>query len=464
MSKELPASVAELKRLLEAGEVSSAEVTSFFLGRIKERDGGLNAFLQTVESPAQTGQGQLAGIPYATKDNILVEGMRATAGSKMLADYVAPYDATVTRKMREAGALLLGKTNMDEFAMGSSTESSAFGPTKNPHDTARVPGGSSGGSAVAVAEGMVPFALGSDTGGSIRQPASFCGVVGYKPSYGAVSRHGLIAMASSLDQIGTFTRSVEDAQIVAPHLIGPDVFDATATGVEWSPLQEDRNKVRVGIVREHFGEGLHAGVRERVEKVIAAYKDMGVSVQEVELPHAPYALAAYYILMPSEVSSNMARFDGIRYGFAKEAESVLDAYLTRRREGLGREVQRRIMLGTYTLSSGYYDAYYLKAQKVRSLIAADYEKAFEQVDVILGPTTPNPAFKLGEKTNNPLQMYLEDIYTVGINLAGVPAVSMPAGTVNEEGSELPVGVQLVAPRGADARLLQIASWYEQSGQ
>lgn len=464
-------SIGEIQAALRSGQASAVEVAQEFLARIDQKNNDLNAFVQVdaerVLARAQevdaAGEGHLRGIPYAVKDNMLVEGYRATAGSKMLADYVAPYTATAVKKMDDAGGVVLGVTNMDEFAMGSSTETSAYGPTKNSHDTTRVPGGSSGGSAVAVASGMAPFALGSDTGGSIRQPAALCGVVGYKPTYGAVSRHGLIAMASSLDQIGTFTRTVSDAQIVAPLLAGRDPMDATSEGLSWTPSSRMPKTVRVGIVKEHFGEGLHAGVRERVESVIASYRDMGATIEEVELPHSKYALAAYYILMPSEVSSNLARFDGIRYGLDTEAENVMEEYMARRHEGFGREVQRRVMLGTYTLSSGYYDAYYLKAQKVRALIADDYRRAFENVDVILGPTAPTPAFRIGEKTSDPLQMYLEDIYTVGVNLAGLPAISMPAGTVEVEGSALPVGVQLVAPQKQDASLLEIASWYESDG-
>lgn len=468
MDKNIPTGVAEIQKALAAKEVSALEVAQEFLSRIASRNPDLNAFVQVEEDRVLArakevdalGEGHLRGIPYAVKDNMLVEGMGATAGSKMLAGYKAPYTATAVEKMDATGAVLLGVTNMDEFAMGSSTETSAYGPTKNPHDTSRVPGGSSGGSAVAVAAGMVPFALGSDTGGSIRQPAALCGVVGYKPTYGAVSRHGLIAMASSLDQIGTFTASVADAQIVAPLLMGKDPMDATSEEMPWTPSERTPNTIRIGVVKEHFGEGLNAGVKERIEEVIATYKKMGATIEEVELPHSRYGLAAYYILMPSEVSSNLARFDGIRYGLAMEAESVAAEYLARRHEGFGREVQRRIMLGTYALSSGYYDAYYLKAQRVRALIAADYRKAFERVDVILGPTAPNPAFTIGEKTSDPLQMYLEDIYTVGVNLAGLPALSMPAGTVEVGGSNLPVGVQLVAPQKHDAALLEIASWYE----
>ncbi|MEX0916785.1 MAG: Asp-tRNA(Asn)/Glu-tRNA(Gln) amidotransferase subunit GatA [Candidatus Spechtbacterales bacterium] len=468
MDKRQLQSVADIQKALSEKEVSAVEVAQDFLSRIKEKNGELNAFVQVEEDRVlarakeidEAGEGHLFGIPYAVKDNMLVEGYRATAGSKMLADYTAPYTATAVKKINDAGGVVLGVTNMDEFAMGSSTETSAYGPTKNPHDTTRVPGGSSGGSAVAVASGMAPFALGSDTGGSIRQPAALCGVVGYKPTYGAVSRHGLIAMASSLDQIGTFTRTVADAQIVAPFLIGKDPMDATSEGLLWNPSDKTPEKIRIGVVKEHFGEGIHNGVRERVEAVIASYEKMGATIEEVELPHSRYGLAAYYILMPSEVSSNLARFDGIRYGLATEGESMAEEYLIRRHGGFGPEVQRRIMLGTYALSSGYYDAYYLKAQKVRALIAEDYRKAFEKVDVILGPTAPNPAFRLGEKTSDPLQMYLEDIYTVGINLAGLPALSMPAGTIEVEGSNLPVGVQLVAPQKRDAELLEIASWYE----
>ena len=404
--------------------------------------------------------GHLTGVPYAAKDNILVQGSLTRAGSQMLENYKAPYNATVVQKLNKQNAVRLGTTNMDEFAMGSSTETSAFGVTKNPHDVERVSGGSSGGSAVAVAAGMVPFALGSDTGGSIRQPAAFCGVVGYKPSYGAVSRHGLIAMASSLDQIGTFTHTVEDAQLIAPHLTGKDKFDASSYSLDTAEPVEIKN-LKIGIAPEHFSESLDARVNDSIQKALQAYKGMGATIEEIELPHAEYALAVYYILMPSEVSSNLARFDGIRYGFSEQAKSMTDEYLTTRYKGFGREVKRRIMLGTYTLSSGYYDAYYKKAQQVRALIAHDYKKAFEKVDVIISPTTPTPAFKIGEKTTDPLTMYLEDIYTVGVNLAGLPAISIPVDPVEENKKQLPVGMHIIANQQQDAQLLAIARMYEE---
>ncbi|MYE37912.1 MAG: Asp-tRNA(Asn)/Glu-tRNA(Gln) amidotransferase subunit GatA [Candidatus Spechtbacteria bacterium SB0662_bin_43] len=465
--------VRSLVRSLRDRTMSSYEITRAVFDVIEEKNEELNGYLvadrdaalsyaQHLDNTDQYKEGHLRGIPYAVKDNILVEGIQATAGSKMLETYIAPYDATAVQKMRNQGVVLLGKTNMDEFAMGSSTETSAFGVAKNPHDTTRVPGGSSGGSAVAVASGMAPFALGSDTGGSIRQPAAFCGVVGFKPSYGTVSRHGLIAMASSLDQIGIFTQNVEDAQLIAPFLFEKDAFDATSVSLDASVSSLKPSEVRIGIVKEHFSDGLSSEVSRRIEKAIRVYEDMGASVVEIELPHMRYALATYYIISCAEVSSNMARFDGIRYGLHNEGNSVLDEYLERRQAGFGAEVQRRIMLGTFVLSSGYYDAYYDRAQQVRKRIIRDYQRAFEKVDVVLGPTTPEVAFKIGEKTNDPLQMYLEDIYTVSVNVAELPAVSIPVGTAQSGSSHLPVGMQLVGAKYSDARLLEIASLYEQS--
>lgn len=404
----------------------------------------------------------LYGIPLAVKDNILIRGRRATAGSNILKNYTAPYDATVIKRLRERGALFLGKTNLDEFAMGSSTEHSAFGPTRNPHDTARVAGGSSGGSAAAVAGHLCLGALGSDTGGSIRQPASFCGVVGMKPTYGRVSRFGLIAMASSLDQIGPIAKTVEDAHILYAAIAGKDPLDATTADPHpaQNRKQNEIKNLRIGIPKEHFGRGLDAMVEKTIKNVIEKAERAGAHIKEISLPHSEYALPTYYIIMPSEVSSNLARFDGIRYGTAAKTaktKTLEESYAETRAAGFGQEVKRRILLGTYTLSAGYYDAYYVKAQKVRRLIRRDFEAAFRDVDVILGPTTPTPAFPVGDKkAEDPIEMYLSDIYTVSINLAGLPSLSLPAGAVQKEGATLPVGVQLTGPWFDEERLFGIA--------
>lgn len=464
-------SVASILADVRSKKISVSEVVQHCFDTIHQRNEELNAFVFVNEEEAlfraqlidegKVSAGHLTGVPYATKDNILVKDQRVTAGSRMLESYYATYDATVVKKLYGENAVRLGATNMDEFAMGSSTETSAFGVTKNPHDVTRVSGGSSGGSAVAVASGMVPFALGSDTGGSIRQPAAFCGVVGYKPSYGTVSRHGLIAMSSSLDQIGLFTCSVADAQVLIRHIIGRDEYDATSyslDSLEQSHL--DISKVRIGVVPDHFSSLPHSDVQEMLQKALQRYERAGATIKEISLPHMQYALATYYILMPAEVSSNLARLDGIRYGFSADAPTLSERYDTSRYQGFGKEVKRRVMLGSYVLSSGYYDAYYKKSQHIRALIAKDYSKAFEDVDVLITPTTPDVAFRIGEKTTDPLQMYLEDIYTVGVNLAGLPALSVPAGMVERDGAELPVGMQLIARQKDDIRLLEIAAWFE----
>ncbi|MDX1608450.1 MAG: Asp-tRNA(Asn)/Glu-tRNA(Gln) amidotransferase subunit GatA, partial [Candidatus Spechtbacterales bacterium] len=361
------------------------------------------------------------------------------------------------------GSIVLGKTNMDEFAMGSSTENSGFKPTKNPIDISRVPGGSSGGSTAAVAAGMAPWAVGSDTGGSIRQPAAFCGVVGFKPTYGAVSRYGLIAMASSLDQIGPITQTVKDAQTVFPYMLGRDKMDATSINIEKNTRDIDPENLKIGIVKEFLEDGLDERLKEKVLEALDVYRGMGASIKEISLPHAPHGLSVYYIIMPSEVSSNLARYDGIRYGKQldkEEGQDLIGKYLKIRGNNLGEEVKRRVMLGTYTLSAGYYDAYYLKAQKVRQLINQDFLEAFKEVDVIAMPTTPTPPFKFGEKSDDPLQMYLSDVYTVGANLTGMPAISIPVGTIEEDDKKLPAGMQLIAPHKYDFKLLDIAELYE----
>ena len=456
---------------LRQKEFSVTELTSDCLIAIKAKNKELNAYLETFDRAvgeakkadellaARKDLPELFGIPFAVKDNILMESKRCTAGSKILENYIAAYDATVIKKLKDAGAIFLGKTNLDEFAMGASTENSAFGPTKNPPDPSRVPGGSSGGSAAAVAAHLCIGALGSDTGGSIRQPAAFCGVVGLKPTYGTVSRHGLIAMASSLDQIGPIVKSVEDASLVFDAIKGKDIFDSTSLSVsdihtEFKP--KGLKGVRVGIPKEYFVKGLDSEVEKVIKTSLNKMERDGARLTEITLPHTPYALAAYYIIVPSEVSANLARFDGIRYGYQHSAESLYETYALSRKETLGSEVKRRIMLGTYALSAGYYDAYYLKAQKVRRLVREDFAKAFEKVDIIAGPATPGPAFKIGEKIDDPVKMYLEDTYTVAVNLSGVPGISIPAGNVSRDGKSLPVGLQLIAPWFEEGKLLSTA--------
>lgn len=475
--------IIEAAKGLRAGEFSSEELTNACLASIRERDGDIHAFLKISDHAIDAAKkadkmlkdspdaaSPLTGIPLAVKDNILVEGEHCTAASRMLENYIASYDATVIRKLKNQNAVLLGKTNMDDSAMGSSTESSFFGPTKNPHDLTRVPGGSSGGSAAAVATHMCLGALGSDTGGSIRQPASFCGIVGMKPTYGAVSRHGLIAMASSLDQIGPLTKTVADAEILFDAIRGQDGFDATiASGDSFSdtPIgfmdNPDRplEKIRIGVPKEYFAGGLDPDVKQVIQKSIAECEHAGAELHEVSLPNSSYALPAYYIIVPSEVSANLARLDGIRYGYHKsDSMTLFDVYAQSRAAGFGPEIKRRIMLGTYALSAGYYDAYYTKAQQVRRLISKDFSDAFAKVDVLIGPTTPTPAFLCGEKTDDPLKMYLADIYTVAINLAGLPGISIPAGFVTRGTAKLPVGLQIIAPRFHEKQLFTIAKVIE----
>lgn len=461
----------ELLNGLKEKKFSSLELTSNYLKRIEEENPQINAFITVMKEESEKRAeeidekrlkkeevGLLAGLPLAIKDNILIEGITCTAGSKILSNYKASYDATVIKKLKEADAVFLGKTNMDEFAMGSSTENSYFGPTKNPYDLARVPGGSSGGSAAAVAAKMCPAALGSDTGGSIRQPASFCGVVGLKPTYGRVSRFGLIAMASSLDQIGPITRSVEDAALLLGVLEGRDDHDSTSLDSSF-PIKvknKDLTDFRLGIPKEYFVKGLEAGVKETIKKTIAHLEQQGAKVEEVSLPHTSIALPCYYLIMSAEASANLARFDGIRYGFREEAPDLLRTYLETRTKGFGDEVKRRILLGVYGLSAGYYDAYYLKAQKIRTLIKQDFDKVFEKVDCLLTPTSPTPAFKLGEKMNDPLQMYLSDIFTIPVNLAGLPAISLPVGKTDS----LPIGLQIIGPAFREDLILSLGKIIE----
>lgn len=459
---------------------SALEIVQGFFDYLKTEDKKIGAYLSLNEEAAvrqaeaadlRVAKDEplniLAGLPMAIKDNLLIEGLPATAASKILENYKASYDATVITKLKSAGAVFLGKTNLDEFAMGSSTENSAFQITKNPRDFSRVPGGSSGGSAAAVAAHLAVAALGSDTGGSIRQPAAFCGVVGLKPTYGAVSRYGLIAMASSLDQIGPFTKTAEDSALLFNELRGQDSLDATSVEKSYgeelaSPKLENIKKLKIGIPKEYFVEGLDSEVAKKVEMAVKDLQSLGLSVREVSLPHTKYALSCYYIIMPAEVSSNLARLDGLRYGPVAGAdrfkESLTDLYKKNRSLGFGPETKRRIMLGTFVLSSGYYDAYYAKAQKVRSLIKNDFDQAFKEVDVLLTPVTPTPPFKIGEKTADPLSMYLSDIFTIPVNLAGLPAVAMPVRQTKTE--TLPVGFQLIGRPWREADILGIGQYYE----
>ncbi|HEX6605727.1 MAG TPA: Asp-tRNA(Asn)/Glu-tRNA(Gln) amidotransferase subunit GatA [Chloroflexia bacterium] len=470
----------EVRAMLDRGEMSSLELAEACLARMAAVDGAVHAFLtitdevareQARASDTRRANGvvlsPLDGIPMSLKDILVTAGIRTTAGSRMLENFVPPYNGTVVQRLLDAGAVLLGKANQDEFAMGSSTENSYFGPTRNPWDLSRVPGGSSGGSAAAVAAGMGYFSLGTDTGGSIRQPAALCGVVGVKPTYGRVSRSGVVAFASSLDQIGPFARTARDAALVLGVIAGQDPLDAT-TGTEpvddyAGALTADLRGLRVGVPREYGVDRLPAEVRDPVQAAIAQFESLGATIQEVSLPHSEYALAAYYIIAPAEASANLARYDGVKYGFRAEttgtdADSAgVDLMSRTRGAGFGAEVKRRIMLGTYGLSSGYYDAYYKKAQQVRTLVAQDFANAFTQVDLLLGPTSPTPAFRVGE-VDDPLQMYLMDIYTIPANLAGICGVSVPCGFAGR----LPIGLQILARPFAEATLLRAAHAYEQS--
>ena len=470
--------VAELSAALASGTIMSVALTQAVIARtqaVEERVQAFNSYdaadalAQAAASDARRAAGRalgpLDGIPVGMKDVIAVKDQPLTASSKMLANFVSPYDATVTTKLRAAGVVLWGRLNMDEFAMGSSTENSATKKTANPHDLARIPGGSSGGSAAALAAGEAPATLGSDTGGSIRQPAALCGVVGLKPTYGLISRYGLIAYASSLDQIGPFGRTVEDCALLLQAIAGHDERDSTSFKAVIpdyrAALTAPRERPwRIGIPKEYFGEGLDPEVAAAVQAAIEHYKALGAEIREVSLPHTEYALAAYYIIATAEASSNLARYDGVRYGHRSEqADTLLDLYFKSRAEGFGSEVKRRIILGTYVLSSGYYDAYYGRAQKVRTLIREDFIKAFGEVDVILTPTAPTPAFKRGEKSEDPLSMYLADIYTIGVNLAGLPAISVPCGFT---AGGLPIGLQLIGQPFAEADLLAAAHVYDRA--
>jgi len=469
-------SITSLSERLGKKEVSSVELTRAVIARTQAVESQVCAFnsfdekdalAQATASDARRSSGgalgPLDGIPVGLKDVIAVENQPLTASSKMLADFVSPYDATVTQNLKKAGAVLWGRLNLDEFAMGSSTENSATKKTTNPWDRTCVPGGSSGGSAAAVAAGEAIASLGSDTGGSIRQPAAFCGVVGMKPTYGLVSRYGLIAFASSLDQIGPFAHTVEDAAIMLQSIAGHDPKDSTSYRAKIpdyrAELSQRKGPWKLGIPQEYFGEGLDPEVNAAVEKAIEYYREQGCEIKEVSLPHTKYCLDAYYVIATAEASSNLSRYDGVRYGHrSKDAKGIVDLYFKSRGEGFGEEVKRRIMLGTYVLSSGYYDAYYLRAQKVRTLIRQDFLKAYEEVDALITPTSPTPAFKLGAKAD-PLALYLCDIYTIGANLAGLPGISLPCGFAS---SGLPIGLQLIGQPFEEANLLSIAHAYEQA--
>jgi aspartyl-tRNA(Asn)/glutamyl-tRNA(Gln) amidotransferase subunit A len=472
--KELPASnIADLQSLLRRREISPREVLDVLRARIEDVDGKIDAYLSTdFEASAQQAEKAdvdllLGGVPIAIKDIISVAGQPCTCASKILRGYRAPYDATVIRKLRAAGAIPFGKTNMDEFAMGSSTENSSLKLTRNPWDLSRVPGGSSGGSAAAVSADEAFAGLGTDTGGSIRQPASFSGVVGLKPTYGRVSRFGLVAFASSLDQVGPLTKTVRDAALIMNAIAGHDPQDSTCLNEPMpdytAALGRDLRGIRLGLPKEYMIEGIDPQVKSAIDGAIAQLETLGAEIVDVSLPQTDYAIAVYYILATAEASANLARFDGVRYGHrAENPKDLLDHYGRTREEGFGPEVKRRIILGTYVLSSGYYDAYYLRAQKVRELIRQDFAKAFKKVDALISPTSPVPAFKLGERTDDPLQMYLADIFTSPANLAGICGISVPCGFAGIDGHRLPIGLQLLGKALDEARILQIAHAYEQS--
>jgi len=463
--------VASTRTAIEQRQVTASAIAEAFYSKIETDDRDVRAYLtlcqdraraQAARIDALADQGKplppLAGVPIAVKDVLSTQGIRTTAGSRILENYIPPYDCTAVRRLEEAGAVVLGKVNCDEFAMGSSNENSAFGPVRNPRDLSRVPGGSSGGSAASVAAGTAVASLGTDTGGSIRQPAALCGVVGLMPTYGRVSRFGLIAFASSLDKIGPFTKSVSDAAIVLKYMAGRDPMDSTSAAVPVPDYPQEIGRpvkgLRIGVPKEYFGEGLDAEVRSAVEASIQKLAAAGCEIKDISLPHTRYAIPTYYVVATAEASSNLARFDGVRYGYrSKDSKTLSAMYRKSRDEGFGAEVKRRIMLGTYALSAGYYDAYYLKAQRVRALIAKDFSDAFTQVDAIVTPTTPTPAFKLGEKTDDPLAMYLADIYTVTASLAGIPGISVPCGQSKEK---LPIGLQVLGRHFDEATVLRVA--------
>lgn len=465
--------LVELSAALHKRDVSSEELTRAYLARIKKHQPQLNAFVTVTEKQAlaaaraadkQLGAGQagpLTGIPLVHKDIFCTAGIKTSCGSKMLDNFISPYDAAVVERLAAAGAVVLGKTNMDEFAMGSSNETSYYGPVKNPWDAARVPGGSSGGSAAAVAARIAPAATGTDTGGSIRQPAALTGITGLKPTYGRVSRYGMIAFASSLDQAGTLTHTAEDAALLLQALAGFDARDSTSVDAPVpdyrAALQGSVKGLKIGVPREFFDEGLNKDVAQCVHRALDVYRKLGAEIVDIHLPNLGLSVPTYYVVAPAECSSNLSRFDGVRFGYRCEKPGdLLDMYMRTRGEGFGAEVKRRIMTGTYVLSAGYYDAYYLKAQKTRQLIAQDFKRAFGSVNVIMGPATPTPAFGIGEKTDDPITMYLNDIYTIGVNLAGLPGISVPMGFVDE----LPVGLQIIGNYFAEERVLNVAHQYQ----
>jgi aspartyl-tRNA(Asn)/glutamyl-tRNA(Gln) amidotransferase subunit A len=468
-------SISQLAPLMSRREVSPVEVTAQLLERIKERDGELKAYLtvdeagaleQAREAEARLGRGEgalLTGIPLALKDVMTTKGLRTTCASKILSNFVPPFDATVVAKLRREGAVILGKSNMDEFAMGSSTENSAFGPTRNPWNRDYIPGGSSGGSAAAVAADLCIGSLGSDTGGSIRQPAAHCGVVGLKPTYGRVSRYGLVAYASSLDQIGPLTKEVRDAALLLQAIAGHDPKDSTSVPQpvpDYSvALGREIRGLKIGVPREYFGHGLDPEVEGAIRAALKTLEGLGAELIEVSLPHTEYAVATYYVVAVAEASSNLARYDGVKYGLRAEGKNLMETYLNTRTQGFGAEVRRRIMLGTYTLSAGYYDAYYKKGSQVRALIRGDFEAAFKDCALVACPVSPTPAFRLGEKMADPLTMYLSDIFTISANLAGIPGISVPCGFSS---GGLPIGLQLLGPVFGEAEILQAAYAFEQA--
>jgi aspartyl-tRNA(Asn)/glutamyl-tRNA(Gln) amidotransferase subunit A len=467
--------LSELSTSLHKGDVSSVELTQHYLDRIRTHNNQLNAYITVCEDEAleqaraadqkiqQKTAGKLTGIPLAHKDIFCTKGVRTSCASKMLDNFIAPYNATVVDRVNTAGMVTLGKTNMDEFAMGSSNETSFYGPVKNPWDNARVPGGSSGGSAAAVAAKLAPVATGTDTGGSIRQPASLCNLTGLKPTYGRISRYGMIAFASSLDQAGPLARSAEDAALLLNEMAGFDTLDSTSVERDvpdyTATLKDSIVGLKIGLPKEYFSEGLDPHVAATIEAAIKTYEKLGATIKDITLPNTSLAVPTYYVVAPAECSSNLSRMDGVRFGHrCDDPKDLLDLYQRSRGEGFGEEVKRRIMTGTYALSSGYYDAYYLKAQQCRRLISNDFQQAFSDIDVIMGPTTPTTAFKLGDKTDDPISMYLADIYTISTNLAGLPALSIPAGFVKG----LPVGLQIIGNYFEEARLLNVAHSYQQA--
>ena len=467
--------ISEARSAIDKGEISPTELTNAVFNRIEAVEKKIKAYVTLLKENALTQAKQaedrikngiqqtLLGIPIAIKDNMCTKGIRTTCSSKILENFIPPYESTATQKLKEQGYILIGKTNLDEFAMGSSTENSFFGHTGNPWDTTRIPGGSSGGSAAATSADECIAALGSDTGGSIRQPAALCGVVGLKPTYGRVSRYGLVAFASSLDQIGPITKNVSDSAILMNIISGHDPYDSTSAPLSvpdfTSVLGQDIKGIKIGVPKEYFIEGMDKEVENAVIEAIKKFESLGAIPVEISLPHSEYALATYYILATSEASSNLARYDGVKYGFRSEGKNLLDMYMKTRAAGFGAEVKRRIILGTYALSSGYYEAYYRKAQQVRTLIKQDFEKAFEIADVIITPTSPTPAFKVGEKTAEPLQMYLSDIFTLSLNLAGVPGISIPCGFTSDK---LPVGLQIIGKHFDEASIFKVSYAYEQA--